>query len=430
VSEKSKVVQLLDTIKPSWTPPEPIEDGDLLQQGLLFVLSRTLTEAQAHQSARALRAAYPDWNELRISQIQEFREHIKTKSDDTAKAASNDVRTYLQEIFQENHGFDIEFLRDDPVAAGKMLSELKFLGGGAGHLLLSIASNNELPVTQGIVRVLDRVGVVARAGSVKKAKEKLTPLVPAARVRDFALRLGDVAETYCDPKKPTCWECPLVEGCKYGKRVQKDWIAQQKRLEAQRKKEEKRQELLRKKEEAREKREAERARKKAEAAARKAEKEIAKRQRAQEAKRKKEAAEKKKRDREEAKKRAAAEAKAAAKKAADAEKKKKAAERERAKKAAAKKAAAKKAAAKKKATKKKVSKKTTKKKTAAKKPAKKKAKKSKAKKKPPTRRKKSAGRASSKTSTTRKKAAAKKKTAKKAATKKATKKKTSTRRRR
>jgi endonuclease III len=357
VSEKSKVIQLLDTIKPGWTPPAPLEDGDLLQQGLLFVLSRTLTEAQAHQTVRALRAAYPDWNELRISQIQEFREQVKTKSDDTARAACNDVRTYLQEIFQENHGFDLEFMRDDPAAAGKMISELKFLGGGAGHLLLSLASNGELPVTQGIVRVLDRVGVVARAGSVKKAKEKLAPLVPEARVRDFALRLGEVAERYCDPKKPICWECPLVEGCKHGRRVQKDWMAQQKRLEVQRKKEEKRLEILRKKDEAREKREAERSRKKAEAAARKAERELAKRKRAEEAKKKKLAVERQRREKEEAKKRAVVEAKAAAKKALEAEKKRKAAERERAKKAAAKKAKAKKPAAKKPAAKKKTTKK-------------------------------------------------------------------------
>lgn len=366
MSEKSKVLQLLDLIDPGWTPPAPLEDGDLLEQGLLFVLSRTLTEAQAHQTVRALRAAYPDSNELRISQIQEFREHVKTKSDDTARAAATDVRTYLQEVFQKNHGFDLEFLRQDSAAAGKMISELEFLGGAAGHLVLSIASNGELPVTQGVVRVLDRVGVVARVGSVKKAKESLAPLIPADRVRDFALRIGHVAETFCDPKKPICWECPLVVTCKHGKKVQKDWLAQQKRLEIQRKKEEKRLEALRKKEEAREKREAERARKKAEAAARKAERELARRQREQERKRKHDQQAREKREREDARKRAAAEKKAAEKKKAEAERKRKAAAKP--KKSATKKAATKKkVAAKKSVTKKKASgRSTTRKKATAK----------------------------------------------------------------
>jgi endonuclease III len=290
LSEKSKVVQLIDTVPSSWTPPAPLDDGSLLEQGLLMVLVRSLTEPQAQQTVRALRTAYPDWNELRVSQVQEFREHVKTKSDEAALQASNDTREYLQEIYQKNHGFELAFLREDPTAAGKFISELPFLGGGAAHLLLSLACGGGLPVTQGIIRVLDRVGVVQRTGSVKKAKERIEPLVPADRVQDFGLRLGEVASRWCDPKKPICWECVLVESCKHGRKVLKDWIAAQKRLEVQRKKEEKRMEILRKKDEARRKKEQERAEKKAEADSKKRARDAAKRAR--------EDAQKKKRDEE------------------------------------------------------------------------------------------------------------------------------------
>ena len=190
MSEKSKVVELLDSIKPGWAPPKPLGEGELLAQGLLLVLSRTLTESQAHQTVKALRSAYSDWNELRISQVQEFREHIKSKSDAVALTASTDVRTYLQEVFQKNHGFDLEFLREDPTAAGKFVSELLFLGGAAGHLLLSLAADGGLPVTQGVIRVLDRAAVITRTTSIKKAKERISPYVPEARIRDFAVRPG------------------------------------------------------------------------------------------------------------------------------------------------------------------------------------------------------------------------------------------------
>jgi endonuclease III len=349
VSEKSKVVQLIDSVPSGWTPPAPLEDGSLLEQGLLMVLVRSLTEPQAQQTVRALRAAYPDWNELRVSQVQEFREHVKTKNEAAALRAAHDTREYLQEVYQKNHGFDLSFLREDPTAAGKFISELTFLGGGAAHLLLSQACNGELPVTQGIIRVLDRVGLVARTGSIKKAKERIEPLVPRERVLDFALRLGEVASRYCDPKKPICWECPLVAGCKHGRKVQKDWIAQQKRLEVQRKKEEKRLEILRKKDEARRKKDEERAAKKAEAEAKKRAREAAKKAREDAARRKKEEEVRAKREREAAKKRAAEEKKAAEKRRREEEAAKKAAARkaEEKKKAEAKKKAAKKSGAKK-----------------------------------------------------------------------------------
>ncbi len=347
MSEKSKVLELLDTIPAGWTPPAPLADATLLEQGLYFVLVRNLSEPQAEQTVRALRSAYPDWNELRVSQVQEFREHIKSKSDPAALRAAFDTREYLQEIYQKNHGFDLNFLKEDQNAAGKFISELPFLGGAAAHYLLCFASGGDLPVTQGIIRVLDRVGLVPRTGSAKKAKERMDPLVPKERVVDFALRLGEVAARFCDPKKPICWECPLVERCKHGKKVQRDWVSQQRRLEAQRKKDEKRLEIQRKKDEARRKKDEERARKKAEADAKLKARVAVQRQREDARRKKAEEEARAKKEREAAKKRAIEAQKAAEKKRRDEEAAKKAAAKKAAAKAAAKKSEKKPAAPKK-----------------------------------------------------------------------------------
>ena len=86
---------------------------------------------------------------------------------------------------------------------------------------------------------------------MRKARTRIEPLVPKGDHRAFAVHFGRVVEKWCDARKPTCWECPLVGDCDFGKRVERDWKVQQKRLAAQRKKEAARLEAQRKKDEAR-----------------------------------------------------------------------------------------------------------------------------------------------------------------------------------
>ena len=414
----ARMLELAGEIQSDWEPltkvPGELEAETLLEVGLLCVLTRNLSEAAAAKTLKGLKKAYPDWNELRVSQIQEFLQEIGTKSGDVARTVANDVKAYLHEVFLKNHGFDLEFLRADPGEAARFFTQLLVLGPGPAHYVMWSALEGSVPVSLGLIRVLHRAGLMKRTSSVKKAGESLDKWIPEKDRPRFGVRFGALTE-FCDTKKPSCWECALRPHCPFGKKVYADWQAQQKRLAQQRAREE----------EARRKAE-ERERKRAEAEAKKRSEKLAREQakqrkiqerqakadaRKQEAARKKaEAAAKKvQRAKELAKKQAAAK-KAAAKQAAA---KKAAAKKAAAKKAAAKKAASKKAGSKTAASKKKAgAKKKASKKAAAKKPAAKK----KTAKKPATKKKATKRPAAKKT--TAKKPAAKKKATKKKTTKK------------
>jgi septum formation protein len=132
-----------------------------------------------------------------------------------------------------------------------MLQQLPKLGLAAGSQLLFIANGGQLPVHGGLVRVLDRLGLVSRTGSVKKSGEAIAPLVPDGKALEFAVRFSEVADRWCDARKPLCQECVLVEECPFGKKVAHDWKVQQTRLAATRVREEARRVALEKKEAAR-----------------------------------------------------------------------------------------------------------------------------------------------------------------------------------
>ncbi len=350
--KSDRITKLLAAVPLSSPIPEVLPDASLLEHGMYAVLLRHLPATKAKSSLNAMQKAFPDWNELRVSQAQEIADAMtprgkgKTRPG-TQLSAAQDVKEYLAQVFQETHGLDLEFLRTDPAGGAKQLANVPILGNELTAFLAWIAEDGALPVSGGMVRVLDRMGAMTRTTSMKKARAALEPMVPAKDGLRFGMSVGLVADRWCDARKPLCWECPLAPDCPMGKKVVKDWEAQQKRLAVQRAKEEARAEAARKKEEARLAREAERERKRLEKEAEK-ERKRAEREAAAEARRKE--AEKQKA--------AVAKKKAAAKKKADAAKKKAAAK----KKVAAKKTKVAKA-------------RTTKKKTTAKKATKKVAKK-------------------------------------------------------
>ncbi len=241
MSDKSQRLSDLLARVPDKPGALPAPDGkSLLEIGFLCVLNRRLSEVQSEKTIVALRSAYPDWNELRVSQVQEYQQLIQTKSRELQIQVARDIREYLQEIFQKNHGFDLEPLRGDLAEAARVLAQMTFLGASAGHYLLSIACPDELPVSPSIVRTLDRLGLAKRTSSLKKAQAGLQNYVTEAGRRDFAVRLGTVVEEWCDARKPICWECVLLEACPFGKKVQREHKAQLRRMEIQRVRDEER----------------------------------------------------------------------------------------------------------------------------------------------------------------------------------------------
>jgi hypothetical protein len=440
VSKKTDLVaRLIQEVKLRHpVPKEPLEGVSLLEQGAVLILMRHMTETQAKQSVKALRTGYEDWNEVRVSQAQEIASHMKTSTRKKGvamlterKEAAMALKSYLQDVFQETHHLDLEELREDEQTAGRVAMSLGALGLPSAAYLVWVATDGQVPVHTALMKLLDRLELIPRTSSVKKARASIEPLVPKGKELEFTLTFHEILDRWEDEDHPIYLSVPSLLATTYGTKTMKEREASIARAE-----------VAAKREEERVRKEDERERKKAEAEARKRSRELERKRKAEEkklaeAKAKAVAADKKKQEAAEKRaeaKRIVAAKKAEIKKAAAAKKaatKKEAAMKVAAKKAPAKKAPAKKVAAKKapatkapatkapanKAPAKKApaaTKKPAAKKAAAKKPA---AKKAAAKK--PAAKKAPAKKAAAKKAPA-KKAAAKKPAAKKATTKKPT----------
>jgi endonuclease III len=263
LSKKTETVQkLLKKISPRTPLPRPLKEGTLLEQGMLVVLLRHMGQDKAESVLSKLRKAYPDWNEMRVAQAQEIAARIVNGTrhatrDECAPwiAASRAAREWLQEVYQKTHGFDLEFMKDDAVAAGKLVTQMPFLGLPGGGYLLWLASGKQLPVHNALVRVLDRLGLISRTASAKKARDVIEPLVPEGEDLAFTTGFGEIADLWCLPTKPICWECVLVEDCPFGKKTFAEYKVSQATLEVQRQTEAARRAIIEKKEAAKRARE-------------------------------------------------------------------------------------------------------------------------------------------------------------------------------
>ena len=257
MSKKPDLVQkLLDRVQPRYRLPKPLKEGSLLEQGMMIALVRHLSQSEAERVLAAIKQAYPDWNELRVAQAQEIASFVATGDRRATRTEVESLfpvvraaRDYLQEIFQKNHGFDLEFLREDPAAGAKTFAAMPYLGLSGTSYLLWLANGKQVPSHPALNRVLERIGLVQKgAGGKKAGKDVIAPLVPAGRELDFVAAFGEVADRWCHASKPLCHECPIVDDCSFGKKAFQEWKVQQARLEAQRVREEARRAIFEKKE--------------------------------------------------------------------------------------------------------------------------------------------------------------------------------------
>lgn len=256
MSKKPDLVpKLLDRVEPRFRLPKPVKEANLLEQGMMIALVRHLSQSEAERTLVEMRKAYSDWNELRVAQVQEIASLISAGERRQLRADVEKLfpvvraaRDYLQEIFQKNHGFDLEFMREDQAGAAKAFATMPYLGLAGTCYLLWLASGKQVPSHPALVRVLERIGLVSKGAGGKKGKDVLAGVVPAGRELDFVAVIGEVADRWCLPTKPICHECPLVDDCTFGKKAFQEWKVQQARLEAQRIREDARRAIFEKKE--------------------------------------------------------------------------------------------------------------------------------------------------------------------------------------
>lgn len=228
-------------------PAKRDTERTLIDEAALVVLLRHMTETQALASLSKLRTAFPDWNECRVSQAQEIGQHLKAgrsrKGVDHARyntAAAQELKEVLHEIFQKTHGLDLSFVREDVGKLSKPFFEMPLLGLTSASHLLFMAAGEQVPVHATMMRLLDKLGMIPKTSSIKKATESISKIMPKGMEYEFTLAMHEIIDLWEDEDNPSYERFGLLQDTTFGKKAHSDREALLKRLEVQRERDDER----------------------------------------------------------------------------------------------------------------------------------------------------------------------------------------------
>jgi len=219
-NKQQQLAQVLTILKKKFAvPPAPEAPRPVLEEVLYAVVREGVPPQQAESAYAKLRSDFHDWNEVRVSSVQEVTDSLAELPDAGNKAKR--IIDFLQEHFERTYTFTLEDLEKKGLKqAGKQLDRYKDHGVSdftVAWVTQRSFGGHAVPLDDGSLRVLARLHVIeAEIDDVRETRHTIEHYISKANGRDFTDRLIQVAAAVCTPENPNCPSCPLLAECPTG----------------------------------------------------------------------------------------------------------------------------------------------------------------------------------------------------------------------
>lgn len=174
------------------------------------------TREQANQALAHFKDDFFDWNEVRVSSLEEIQAAMTGLSHSEDRAYR--VRRFLRQLFEKTYGFTLEALAKKPLKESvKVLQEYDALKSDyvlATVIQLSLGGH-AIPVDESARRALERLGVAEPETDAATLRGLLERAVPKNRGLEFGDLIEELAHDTCVEGIPDCPRCDLRKLCPY-----------------------------------------------------------------------------------------------------------------------------------------------------------------------------------------------------------------------
>ncbi len=191
--------------------------GRSVLEELIYAACREgATHADADRAYASLRKAFIDWNEVRVSTVQEVADALRPLPQPGSRAKR--IVALLQAIFEERYSYDLS----DVLKKGlkDTARKLRFYKEGVNDFAVAwviqrTLGGHSIPLDAPTLRVLQRLGVVepGEPDSLEAVRGSIEHVIPKARGAEFTELMSLHAKEICIDGTPRCGICPLKGEC-------------------------------------------------------------------------------------------------------------------------------------------------------------------------------------------------------------------------
>jgi endonuclease-3 len=197
-------------------PAEPPAERTVLEELIYAACRDGTTQADADRAYASLRRAFIDWNEVRVSTVQEVADALRPLPHPGSRAKR--IVSLLQAVFEERYSYDLS----DVLKKGlkDTARKLRFYKEGVNDFAVAwviqrLFGGHAIPLDGPTLRVLQRLGIVepGEPESLEAIRGSLEHIVPKARDAELTELLSIHAKELCVEGTPKCVACPLKPDC-------------------------------------------------------------------------------------------------------------------------------------------------------------------------------------------------------------------------
>ena len=217
----------------------PDEPRPVLEELIYAVCREGATPADADRAYDALRKTFVDWNEVRVSTVQEVADSLRPLPGAGLKAGW--IIALLQAVFEMTYSYDLDELEKkglkqaakqlaryfDPKdleklglrQAAKQAARLETMHDFAvAWVVQRRLGGHAVPLDGPTLRVLRRLGVVepGEPESLEGLRGSIEHVIPKAKGPEFTDLMSVHAKELCVEGVPDCSRCPLKSDCPAG----------------------------------------------------------------------------------------------------------------------------------------------------------------------------------------------------------------------
>jgi endonuclease III len=160
------------------------------------IINERMSESAAQKAIREIKSAFVDWNDLRVSRVEEI---VEALGEDTAasRAAALALTSALRGVFDEYHRISLLALKKlgkRPARQGleKLEGASRFV---VNYCLLTSLQAHAIPLTDQMVEYLRRNGVIAPNADHQDIEGFLTRQIAAKNAYEFYALLRRASES-------------------------------------------------------------------------------------------------------------------------------------------------------------------------------------------------------------------------------------------